>query len=109
MGISIGIACVLSIGVVDFNRIWTSPIDTCHPPTTKHVPYNVSGSINNYLEVLIIFRFEDAISPKQLNNDPQFQILIFRTEIRVNYLFSVYGGNEMVPKKMCIHPVWRPM
>ena len=31
MGISIGIACVLSIGVVDFNRIWTSPIDTCHP------------------------------------------------------------------------------
>ena len=31
MGISIGIACVLSIGVVDFNRIWTSPVDTCHP------------------------------------------------------------------------------
>ena len=43
---------------------------------------------------LIIFRFGDAISPKQRRNYPGFQILLFRTEIRVKKLFSVDGDTK---------------
>ena len=58
----------------------------------KHVPLYI---IRRPWFIFFFFRFGDAISPKQLNNYPGFQILSFRTEIRVNYLVSVDGDTKL--------------
>ena len=46
---------------------------------------------------LIIFRFADVISPKQQSNYPEYQILLFGTE--VNYIFYVDGDTKIIPLK----------
>ena len=69
-----------------------------HAPSYIHRMYNVLVSI--YIYIYIYFPFRGRNLAKTKKNYPGFQILLFRTEIRVNFLFSVDGDTK--------NNIWNP-